>query len=168
MQTHTYSTDDVESIVETPQLAPEGFQINDEQSFAWAMKRRFELESRVTMGKQLVENSKVVLSRAESDLKAFDYRFETELAHYAKATATDGRKSLVCAYGKIAWRETKPKWKVICEPDAIQWAKDNGYDDAIKVTEKFLVSAVPANEELKAPGLEYVPAGESVTISGTA
>lgn len=144
------------------------FEIRDEASFEWVMEQVQKLEFEIKRREQIEANAKVNVQQAKARLGSFLYRFSGELENYARENLVGGKKSLSCQYGKVAFRATQAKWRVVDEQRACRWAQAN-YPQAVKTTMKFLVSELPVNPFYEMHDMFVIePAGESVTIKGEA
>lgn len=154
------------------------FQVTDADSAEWVLSKIEFAESEMFRLKTMLEkqverlNSQIAQYKRHADfMKA---RFGPELEQFAKANLPKGKKSWLGTHGAIKFRSTNERLDIADSEKALGWLKaTEGCQDAIKVTESVLKSAIPAPtaEKLKADpelraiaGFELIPAGESMTI----
>ena len=118
--------------------------------------------------KAIQEQSEKTLKRKSGYLNYLKAVYESPIEQYAKARlAHTGKKSIQTPFGSVNFRTLKGGLKVV-DPDlALTSVALAGYNHAIKLTEKFLISELSDEEKesLKdADGFELAPERESMTI----
>jgi hypothetical protein len=78
-----------------------------------------------------------------------------------KADGTLKVKTWTCPYGTVAFRTVAQRVKIVEEEEAVAWLMEHN-PDAVKTKHTVLVSKI--NDLLDTPGIEIIPASESVTI----
>ena len=72
-------------------------------------------------------------------------------------------KTWTCPYGSVSFRTVAEKVKVVDEDETVEWLMHHN-PEAVKTKHTVLVSKLSDFALEKAPGIEIVPATESVTI----
>jgi len=169
-------TGEVLGLASTP--TPE-FEVTDEESAEWVLAKIADSEAEV-LKLQLMLNS--VAERLQSRMKDQTRRIEwlkarygADIAEVAKANLPKGKKTWKGVNGQVAFRTTNPRLDIPKDSTekTIGWLKDNGLNQAVKVTESVLKSEIPdeytnrlmEDAELRQiAGFELIPGGESVKI----
>lgn len=124
----------------------EGFEVNSNESFEWVMEKIQSEQSDIAAlnarKAALVANIDKMIRNHQQRENSLIFRFENELVHYAKENLPKGKKTFTCPYGSVSFRASAEKLEVTNDELALSWAKDH-CPEAIKVTEKFLISQVP-------------------------
>lgn len=137
----------------------------------WVMGKMLALDSEAAAidSSAIVAQARAILANAESMKKdltrrrdALEWRFGPELAQFAKANLGK-TKTWKGLYGSVSFRVTPSRLTIENESQAVEWARSY-CPEALKVTEKVLVSLVP-DQDVAPIGFAIVPAGESVKIS---
>jgi len=121
------------------------FQVTDQASAEWVLERIMEAEldaHRQSMKlKALTENVQAAINRANSRAEWLKARFATELEEFARKEV-EGAKSKTWAspFGKLSFRTVKGGLRVLDKEAALVIAQQNGFTNAIKVTEEFQIS----------------------------
>jgi hypothetical protein len=114
------------------------------------------------------EQSQKALSRKAGYLEYLKSVYTSPIEQYAKARLSHtGKKSIVTPYGTVAIRSSKGGLKVADEKLALTSVALAGFDNAIKITEKLLISELTdeQKEALKeADGFIVVGPSETVSI----
>ena len=124
------------------------FHVTNEQTAHWVMQKMLLTEADImavdAMEKTILENlpRRLRAPQKQSRRNYLAFRFNSELEAFARANLRGKLKQWRCAYGCVAFRNAPVGVAVTDEAKAIEWARANGHPEAIKVTEKFLVSQV--------------------------
>lgn len=146
--------------------------ITDSGKAAWVMEKRM-IEDGAIKGLMaqltaISENLDKMIRFHERRIKDLDWRFGEELAAFARANLKGKQKTWTCAYGKVSFRTTQPGIEFTDDALALAWMKSLAIPEAIKVTEKIMLSVVKEKLLADPPpaghGIEIRPAGESVKI----
>lgn len=153
------------------------FVIDTDDAANWCLAKMLAEESAIAAidTADLVRQARAILENAEAMKKdrqrRLDWlhtRFDAELGKYARG-ALEGAKTrtlkLLC--GSISLRTVKGGLRVIDEADALETAKSLGWKQAIKTTEKFLISELDEEQRHNAetmPGFKLNPDEERVKI----
>ena len=150
------------------------FQVDDLGSAEWVMEKMLTEDIEIAALEKRLEVIAANLDSMKKDRerrrKWLEYRFGDELEDFARQNLPEKGKTWKCAYGRVSFRTTNARVGVNDETLAINFLRPIA-PDAIKTTEKVLVSALPEHIKQKALdgglkkwGFEVVPGGESVTI----
>lgn len=128
---------------------PEPFRVHDRESAEWVLEKIFEAEGEMSaLDRRLetytrnVEAMKVEHERRATWLRE---RFGAELEGWARRELEGQKKrSIRTPFGRLSFRRRGARVVVKDEAAALEWAKAN-QSNAIKTTERFLISAVPSD-----------------------
>jgi len=138
------------------------------------MRKRMDIEATLQAEKAkldaIVENTRKMVAKHQARLDWLEARYNAQLQDYAlsqlprKADGSLKVKTWTCPYGTVAFRTIAERVKVVDEEQAVAYCL--GHDpEAVKTKHTILVSKLTG---LTAgdlpPGLEIIPATESVTI----
>jgi hypothetical protein len=151
--------------------------VSDYETLVTYMSRlsRYEAEVRATeiQLEAVIENTRKLIEAKKRKVEWLRSRFErdaTLVAHTLLPRNAEGEitgKTFRCAHGTVSYRTRNATAAVANEDQAIAWALANN-PDAIKTTQKVLISKLPAKdwaEEGRCPdGFEIIPESESVTF----
>lgn len=151
--------------------------VSDEATLLTYLNRRLRYEAEVRAAEiemdAIVANAAKHLEAKRKKLDWLNTRFESDavlVAHTLLPRNGEGHitsKTLSTPYARIAFRTKSASVSIANEEAALGWALANNAD-AVKVTQKVLVSKLPTKdwvEEGRCPdGFEIVPEVESVTI----
>jgi len=124
------------------------FRVRDRDTAEWVLERLFEAESEILALDRRLETytRNIEAMKAEHERRAswLRERFGDELREWAGSELAGQKKRTVrTPYGSLSFRKLAARVVVKDEAAAIEWAKAN-QSNAVKVTEKFLISAVPS------------------------
>jgi O6-methylguanine-DNA--protein-cysteine methyltransferase len=135
------------------------------------MRKRMDIEATLQAEKAkmdaIIENARKMIAKHQARLDWLEAQYNAQLQDYAmsqlprKADGTLKVKTWTCPYGTVAFRTVAQRVKVVEEEEAVAWLMEHN-PDAVKTKHTVLVSKI--NDLLDAPGLEIIPASESVTI----
>lgn len=156
----------------------EKFEITDRDSAEWAMERIFEaeadLEALIRREEILLENLRSMRHPIEKRVEWLRARFAGELEEWARAELEGSKtRTVKTPFGKISFRGHGARISIADHDRALEWAKarEDVPDEAIKITEKLLISKIPepimeaaidANDP--PPGFKLELAGETCSI----
>jgi len=137
------------------------------------MRKRMDIEATIQAEKAkmeaIIENARKMVAKHEARLEWLDRQYNAQLQDYAmsqlprKADGTLKVKTWTCPYGTVAFRSVAEKVKVVDEEETVQWLMEHN-PEAIKTKYTVLVSKLSDFATINAPGIEIIPASESVTI----
>jgi hypothetical protein len=135
------------------------------------MRKRMDIEASIQAEKDkldaITNNVVKMLGKHVARLEWLERQYNAQLQDYAmsqlprKADGTLKVKTWTCPYGTVAFRTVAQRVKVVEEEEAVAWLMEHN-PDAVKTKHTVLVSKI--NDLLDTPGLEIIPASESVTI----
>jgi len=135
------------------------------------MRKRMDIEATLQAERSkldaIVENTRKMVAKHQARLDWLEARYNAQLQDFAmsqlprKADGTLKVKTWTCPYGTVAFRTVAQRVKVVEEEEAVAWLMEHN-PDAVKTKHTVLVSKI--NDLLDTPGLEIIPASESVTI----
>jgi hypothetical protein len=120
--------------------------------------------------KAIQEQAEKTLKRKSGYLNYLKAVYESPIEQYAKARlAHTGKKSIQTPFGSVNFRTLKGGLKVVDPDQALMFAKLAKWENAIKTTEKFLISALTEKQlfdlgDNVPDGFELAPERESMTI----
>jgi hypothetical protein len=139
--------------IESPRPA---FAVVDQSSCDWVMNKMLEAEADVAAidhspvvlhAKAVLENAAQLKKQRQRRVDFLHHRFDTELGEYARQKLIGQKsKTLKTLFGSISLRIVRGGVRVFDEIRAIEWAR-RCFPDAIKTSEEFLISALPADEK---------------------
>jgi hypothetical protein len=137
------------------------------------MRKRMDIEATLQAERSkldaIVENTRKMIAKHQARLDWLEARYNTQLQDYAlsqlprKADGTLRVKTWTCPYGTVAFRTVAEKVRVVDEEQAVAYLMHHD-PDAVKTKHTVLVSKLSDFALDHAPGLEIIPASESVTI----
>jgi hypothetical protein len=135
------------------------------------MRKRMDIEASIQAEKDkldaITNNVVKMLGKHVARLEWLERQYNAQLQDYAlsqlprRADGTLKVKTWTCPYGTVAFRTVAQRVKVVEEEEAIAWLMHHN-PDAVKTKHTVLVSKI--NDLLDTPGIEIIPASESVTI----
>jgi O6-methylguanine-DNA--protein-cysteine methyltransferase len=135
------------------------------------MRKRMDIEATLQAERSkldaIVENTRKMVAKHQARLDWLEAQYNAQLQDYAmsqlprRADGTLKVKTWTCPYGTVAFRTVAQRVKVVEEEEAVAWLMEHN-PDAVKTKHTVLVSKI--NDLLDTPGLEIIPASESVTI----
>jgi len=137
------------------------------------MRKRMDIEATIQAEKAkmeaIIENARKMVAKHEARLEWLERQYNAQLQDYAlsqlprKADGTLKVKTWTCPYGTVAFRSVAEKVKVVDEEETVAWLMHHN-PEAVKTKHTVLVSKLSDFATIHAPGLEIIPATESVTI----
>ncbi len=143
--------------------SPTPFTISDEATAAWAVSK---INAARAVLAQREQAAATWIDEARREVQRLEMRFMPELQQWASQHLPKGKRSLKLRSGTLAFR-TKPARFKLDNPDAaLPWAKLY-LPDAVVVKESLAVTVLfdYAKTGEVPPGVTFVPASESFTIS---
>jgi len=151
------------------------FEIDSEDAANWVLQKMLKAESAITAINQTPEviAARTIIANAESMAKdhqkrldGLHARFDDELAQWTRKQLDGKSKTWKSIYGSVSFRSVGESVKVRDEHKAIAWAKTFA-KDAVKVSEKFLISLLSDSERDQAKSdnaFEVIPAHEKGSV----
>jgi len=137
------------------------------------MRKRMDIEATLQAEKAkmdaIVENARKMIAKHQARLDWLEAQYNAQLQDYAmsqlprKADGTLRVKTWTCPYGTVAFRTVAEKVRVVDEEQAVAYLMHHN-PDSVKTKHTVLVSKLSDFALDHAPGLEIIPASESVTI----
>jgi hypothetical protein len=137
------------------------------------MRKRMDIEATLQAERSkldaIVENIRKMIGKHQARLDWLEAQYNAQLQDYAmsqlprKADGTLKVKTWTCPYGTVAFRTVAEKVRIVHEEEAVEWLMHHN-PEAIKTKHTVLVSKLSDFALDHAPGLEIIPASESVTI----
>ena len=137
------------------------------------MRKRMDIEASIQAEKDkldaITNNMVKMIGKHVARLEWLEARYNAQLQDFAmsqlprKADGTLKVKTWTCPYGTVAFRTVAERVKVVEEEEAVAWLMHHN-PDAIKTKHTVLVSKLSDFATIHVPGLEIIPASESVTI----
>jgi len=135
------------------------------------MRKRMDIEATLQAEKAkmeaIVENTRKMVAKHQARLDWLEARYNAQLQDYAlsqlprKADGSLKVKTWTCPYGTVAFRTVAEKVRVVDEEQAVAYCLQHD-PEAVKTKHTVLVSKL--SDLLETPGIEIIPASESVTI----
>jgi O6-methylguanine-DNA--protein-cysteine methyltransferase len=137
------------------------------------MRKRMDIEATLQAEKAkmeaIVENTRKMVAKHQARLDWLEAQYNAQLQDFAmsqlprKADGTLKVKTWTCPFGTVSFRTVAERVKVVEEEEAVAWLMEHN-PEAIKTKHTVLVSKLSDFATVHAPGLEVIPASESVTI----
>ena len=137
------------------------------------MRKRMDIEATLQAEKAkmeaIVENTRKMVAKHQARLDWLEAQYNAQLQDFAmsqlprKADGTLKVKTWTCPYGTVSFRSIAERVKVVEEEEAVAWLMHHN-PEAIKTKHTVLVSKLSDFATIHAPGLDLIPASESVTI----
>jgi hypothetical protein len=137
------------------------------------MRKRMDIEATLQAEEAkldaIIENTRKMISKHQARLDWLEAQYNAQLQDYAmsqlprKADGTLRVKTWTCPYGTVAFRTIAEKVRVVDEEQAVAYLMHHD-PDSVKTKHTVLVSKLSDFALDHAPGLEIIPASESVTI----
>jgi O6-methylguanine-DNA--protein-cysteine methyltransferase len=137
------------------------------------MRKRMDIEATIQAEKAkmeaIIENARKMVAKHEARLDWMERRYNAQLQDYAlsqlpcKADGSLKVKTWTCPFGTVSFRTVAERIKVVEEEEAVAWLMHHN-PEAIKTKHTVLVSKLSDHALDNAPGLDLIPASESVTI----
>jgi len=137
------------------------------------MRKRMDIEASIQAEKDkldaITNNMVKMIGNHVARLDWLERQYNAQLQDYAmsqlprKADGTLKVKTWTCPYGTVSFRTVAERVKVVEEEEAVAWLMHHD-PDSVKTKHTVLVSKLSDFATIHAPGLEIIPASESVTI----
>jgi len=137
------------------------------------MRKRMDIEASIQAEKDkldaITNNMVKMIGKHVARLDWLERQYNAQLQDYAmsqlprRADGTLKVKTWTCPYGTVAFRTIAEKVRVVDEEEAVAYLMHHD-PDAVKTKHTVLVSKLSDFATIHAPGLEIIPATESVTI----
>mgnify|MGYP006267978231 CR=1 FL=1 len=137
------------------------------------MRKRMDIEASIQAEKAkmdaIIANMTKLIGKHQARLDWLERQYNDKLQDYAmsqlprKADGSLKAKTWTCPFGSVSFRTVAEKVKVVDEDETVAWLMEHN-PEAIKTKHTVLVSKLSDFATVHAPGLEIVPATESVTI----
>lgn len=137
------------------------------------MRKRMDIEASIQAEKDkldaITNNMVKIIGKHMQRLEWLERQYNDKLQDYAlsqlprKADGTLKVKTWTCPFGSVSFRTIAERVKVVDEEETVAWLMEHN-PEAVKTKHTVLVSKLSDFATVHAPGLEIVPATESVTI----
>ena len=137
------------------------------------MRKRMDIEAAIDAETAkmhaILANCTAMINKHAARLAWLERQYNAQLQDYAlsqlprKADGTLKVKTWTCPFGTVSFRTVAERVKVVEEEEAVAWLMHHN-PEAIKTKHTVLVSKLSDFATIHAPGLEIIPATESVTI----
>jgi hypothetical protein len=137
------------------------------------MRKRMDIEASIQAEKDkldaITNNMIKLIGKHMQRLEWLERQYNDKLQDYAlsqlprKADGTLKVKTWTCPFGSVSFRTVAERIKVVDEEETVAWLMHHN-PEAVKTKHTVLVSKLSDFATIHAPGIEIVPATESVTI----
>ena len=137
------------------------------------MRKRMDIEASIQAEKDkldaITNNMVKLIGKHMQRLEWLERQYNDKLQDYAlsqlprKADGSLKVKTWTCPFGSVSFRTVAERVKVVDEEETVTWLMEHN-PEAVKTKHTVLVSKLSDFATIHAPGLEIVPASESVTI----
>jgi len=137
------------------------------------MRKRMDIEASIQAEKDkldaITNNMVKIIGKHMQRLEWLERQYNDKLQDYAlsqlprKADGSLKVKTWTCPFGSVSFRTIAERVKVVDEEETVAWLMEHN-PEAVKTKHTVLVSKLSDFATVHAPGLEIVPATESVTI----
>ena len=137
------------------------------------MRKRMDIEASIQAEKDkldaITNNMVKLIGKHMARLEWLERQYNDKLQDYAlsqlprKADGSLKVKTWTCPFGSVSFRTIAERVKVVDEEETVAWLMEHN-PEAVKTKHTVLVSKLSDFATVHAPGLEIVPATESVTI----
>ena len=137
------------------------------------MRKRMDIEASIQAEKDkldaITNNMVKLIGKHVARLEWLERQYNAQLQDYAlsqlprKADGTLKVKTWTCPFGSVSFRTVAERVKVVNEEETVAWLMEHN-PEAIKTKHTVLVSKLSDFATIHAPGIEIIPATESVTI----
>jgi hypothetical protein len=137
------------------------------------MRKRMDIEAAIDAETAkmhtILANCQAIIGKQVRRLDWLQKQYDAQLQEYAlsqlprKADGTLKVKTWTCPYGTVSFRTIAERVKVVDEEETVAWLMHHN-PEAIKTKHTVLVSKLSDFATVHAPGIEIIPASESVTI----
>jgi hypothetical protein len=138
------------------------------------MRKRMDIEAAIDAETAkmhaILANCTAIIAKQSARLEWLERQYNAQLQDYAmsqlprKADGTLKVKTWTCPFGTVSFRTVAERVKVVEEEEAVAWLMHHN-PDAIKTKHTVLVSKLSDFALDHAPGLDLIPATQSVTIN---
>ena len=138
------------------------------------MRKRMDIEAAIDAETAkmhtILANCTAMINKHAARLAWLERQYNAQLQDFAmsqlprKADGTLKVKTWTCPYGTVSFRTVAERVKVVEEEEAVAWLMHHN-PEAIKTKHTVLVSKLSDFALDHAPGLDLIPATESVTIN---
>jgi O6-methylguanine-DNA--protein-cysteine methyltransferase len=137
------------------------------------MRKRMDIEAAIDAETAkmhaILANCQAIIGKQSRRLDWLQRQYDAQLKEYAlsqlprKADGSLKVKTWTCPYGTVSFRTIAERVKVVDEEETVAWLMHHN-PEAIKTKHTVLVSKLSDFATIHAPGIEIIPATESVTI----
>jgi hypothetical protein len=137
------------------------------------MRKRMDIEAAIQAEKDkldaITNNMVKIIGKQVARLEWLERQYNAQLQDYAlsqlprKADGSLKIKTWTCPFGSVSFRTVAERVKVVDEEETVAWLMHHN-PEAIKTKNTVLVSKLSDFATVHAPGIEIIPASESVTI----
>jgi len=137
------------------------------------MRKRMDIEASIQAEKDkldaITNNMVKLIGKHMQRLEWLERQYNDKLQDYAlsqlprKADGSLKVKTWTCPFGSVSFRTIAERVKVVDEEETVAWLMHHN-PEAVKTKHTVLVSKLSDFATIHAPGIEIVPATESVTI----
>jgi hypothetical protein len=137
------------------------------------MRKRMDIEASIQAEKDkldaITNNMVKLIGKHMQRLEWLERQYNAQLQDYAmsqlprKADGSLKVKTWTCPFGSVSFRTVAERVKVVDEEETVAWLMEHN-PEAIKTKHTVLVSKLSDFATVHAPGIEIIPATESVTI----
>jgi len=137
------------------------------------MRKRMDIEASIQAEKDkldaITNNMVKIIGKHMQRLEWLERQYNAQLQDYAlsqlprKADGTLKVKTWTCPFGSVSFRTIAERVKVVDEEETVAWLMHHN-PEAVKTKHTVLVSKLSDFATIHAPGLDLIPATESVTI----
>ena len=137
------------------------------------MRKRMDIEAAIDAETAkmhaILANCQAIIGKQSRRLDWLQRQYDAQLKEYAlsqlprKADGSLKVKTWTCPYGTVSFRTIAERVKVVDEEETVAWLMHHN-PEAIKTKHTVLVSKLRDFATINAPGIEIIPASESVTI----
>jgi hypothetical protein len=137
------------------------------------MRKRMDIEAAIDAETAkmhtILANCQAIIGKQTRRLDWLQKQYDAQLQDYAlsqlprKADGSLKVKTWTCPYGTVSFRTIAERVKVVDEEETVAWLMHHN-PEAIKTKHTVLVSKLSDFATVHAPGIEIIPATESVTI----
>jgi hypothetical protein len=137
------------------------------------MRKRMDIEAAIDAETAkmhtILANCTSMINKHAARLAWLERQYNAQLQDFAmsqlprKADGSLKAKTWTCPFGTVSFRTVAERVKVVEEEEAVAWLMHHD-PDSVKTKHTVLVSKLSDFATIHAPGLEIIPATESVTI----
>ena len=137
------------------------------------MRKRMDIEASIQAEKDklnaITNNMVKLIGKHMQRLEWLERQYNDKLQDYAlsqlprKADGSLKVKTWTCPFGSVSFRTVAERVKVVDEEETLAWLMEHN-PEAVKTKHTVLVSKLSDHATIHAPGIEIIPASESVTI----